>query len=287
MRRLTGVLVAVAVLLVALGLLIEWIVRHRMNQDRVYCSDNIRQLSQFTDQQAKPDGVKPSIETMSVPAGTIMNPALLPEQRLSWVVELLPTFNQKRQETSSLLAQFDRQQAWDSPANTKPSVIVLPTLNCYANTLRAPEGKPAFTQYVGSGGVGVSSPYDVGVPFPFAPGGSGPIVYPSGSGCFHYNAQTPFLAISDGLSATILFGEISTNPGPWIRGGPSTIRALDTKSDALKLTGVGGQFGGNHNNGTNFGYADYSVRFHTDQIDPNVLRRLFTIAGDGNEAPAD
>ena len=287
MRRLVGAIVAIGFGIVAVGLLVEWIVRHRMNQDRVYCTDNLRQLAQFTDQRAKPDGVKPSMETMAIPAGTVLNPALPPDQRLSWVVELLPTFDQRRQETSTLLVQFDRQQAWDGPANAKPSRTILPTLNCYGNTVRAPNGEPAFTQYVGSGGVGENAPNAVGVPFPFAPGGGGPVVYPLGSGCFHYNSPTPFLAIADGLSETILFAEISTNVGPWIRGGPSTIRTLDPRPEALAPLGVGGQFGGNHANGANFGFADYSVRFLTDRIEPNVLRRLFTIAGDGSEVPSD
>ena len=285
MRRRMGCLLIVALGVVAFGLLIDWIVRNRMNQDRVYCTNNLRQLAQFTDTRAKPDGVKPSIDTMAVPPGTIANPSLPADQRLSWVVELLPTFDQHQQNTTELMVTIRRGEAWDGPGNIGPSRTVLPMLNCYGNPMKAPSGDPAFTQYVGSGGVDKNAPSWGGVPFPFAPGG--PVVYPNTAGCFHYDAPTPFRAITDGLSNTILFAEISTDVGPWIRGGPSTIRTYDPRGTAVKPIGVGGQFGGNHAYGTNFGFADYSVHAFTEKTDPEVLKRLFTIADGETEVAFD
>ena len=103
------------------------------------------------------------------------------------------------------------------------------------------------------------------------------------AGAFRYDAATPFDRIGDGLSQTLLLGETANDVGPWLRGGPSTVRGLDDGKSAKPLIGAGGQFGGYYPNGAYFAMCDGSVRNITPQITRGVLLDLATIDG-GNEA---
>jgi prepilin-type processing-associated H-X9-DG protein len=80
----------------------------------------------------------------------------------------------------------------------------------------------------------------------------------------------------DGLSNSISILESSKNLGPWIAGGPSTVRSLFGEPPYL---GVDAPFGGNHRGRGNYSFADGSARILTDQIDPAVFRAMLTIQG--------
>jgi hypothetical protein len=130
--------------------------------------------------------------------------------------------------------------------------------------------QPAPTQYVGIAGIGADA-----ATLNFTP----PAPAPPRAGCFHYDGPTPFASITDGLSQTVLFGERSTDLGPWLRGGPATVRGLDNRPWAKPYIGLGGQFGGNHPDASNWALADGSVRTLTPRVDPKVLLDLATISG--------
>lgn len=300
MRQRLGIVFLVGMVFLAVGFLLVFLQKHRANQNLLYSINNLRELSQFaelhtstltgplkTDPEAKwklaqdpkfkptpldklrEMGVQPHI-----PAGTIFNAALPPERRLSWVVPLLPTFNQSRQDTMGIVTQIDQAAAWDTEQNQIASQNPVFTLVSYANPPPLQPGLPAVTQYVGIGGVGLDA-----------------ALLPLGdprAGCFRYDTPTPFSAITDGLSQSILFGEVSQNLGPWIQGGPSTVRTLDISADARRPIGPGGQFGGNHFGGGLFAYADHSVRLLTERTNPTVLATMFTIAGgSGDTLPGE
>src|SRR5687767_8885453 len=112
MRARIGCVIVVLGGVLAVGLFLVWVVQHRGNQDRVYCTDNLRQLAMFADQA--PGGKKRSVDELAVPPGTVVTPALPPDRRLSWVVHLLPTFDQRRQDPAAVLAGIDRSAPWDS-----------------------------------------------------------------------------------------------------------------------------------------------------------------------------
>jgi prepilin-type processing-associated H-X9-DG protein len=279
MSRRVGVAVLLMVGLLAAGLIVVWINRVRADQDRTYCANNLRMLAQASEQVglALPAGaaagvVAPAM-TAQVPPGTVVNPALPPEDRLSWVVPLLPLFDQRLQDTASVYAQIDLSAPWDAERHAAPARERLTVLRCLGNPPEHGDG-PAVTQYVGAGGVG---PDAATLPLTLPPAGWPPIAPPR-AGCFRYDAPTPYAAITDGLSHSILFAEVSAELGPWLRGGPATVRTLDDGL-ATRAIGTGGQFGGNHPGGANFAFADHSVRFLTDRTDPEVLKGLFTIAG--------
>ena len=81
-----------------------------------------------------------------------------------------------------------------------------------------------------------------------------------------------------------VFAETNADVGPWIRGGPATVRGLDDAAGAAAFVGAGGQFGGTHPHGANFAAADGGVRFVTVRISPPVLAAMVTIAGGPGEA---
>ena len=156
--------------------------------------------------------------------------------------------------------------------------------------------RPAATSYVGNGGVGddtAAKPLRPWRPFAgelgLAVGGVGPAFadrLTPGAGVFRYDVPTADDDILDGLSQTILIAETAESNGPWLRGGPATVRSL--APERTRYVGVGGAFGGCHRGGGQFAFCDGSARFLSDTIDPAVLRALLTIAdGEGHEPPTD
>ena len=295
MRLRVGVVVVVLFGLLAAGLLVTWIADRRVDAGRATCQNNMRELSLFAiaatggrpdgkpvfasekEKAARPKLAQKELDRLSnlglppaVPAGTVPNPALPPNHRLSWGVTLIPSLDQRRQDTSGLLASIDKTQAWDADTNRPAARTVVRGLLCPGNPIEVAPGTPAVTQYVGAGGVGADA-------------ATLPATAPT-AGCFRYDAPTPLDAIIDGLSQTVLFAEVSAETGPWLRGGSATVRSLDP---AKPVIGPGNQFGGNHPEGAIFGMADGSNRLLTPRTDPAVLAVLFTINGGPGPLPGD
>ena len=96
-----------------------------------------------------------------------------------------------------------------------------------------------------------------------------------GAGVFGYNRQTRIRDIQDGLSNTIAITEASNDFGPWAQGGRSTLRGLTEEPYINGPDGIGSPFPG----GMNAGFSDGSVRFISENIDPDVFKALITIRG--------
>lgn len=260
-------------LFIGLGVALTIIPKLRANAADAACKNNLREIGLFAANNADPHFDRSKL-TGEVPAGTIFNAALPPELRLSWYVGALPGFDQKRQRTDALIASIAREQPWNSEQNHAAARTKLAVLMCPGNPPEALADQPAPTSYVGIGGRGADSP--------------GLLATDPRAGCFRYDAATPFALISDGLSQTLLIGEHSSAVGPWLEGGPSTVRGLDDGAGAVLLQGFGGQFGGCHPLGANWGLADGSVRFFTDRTEPKVLLGMATIAGkDADPLPGE
>ena len=207
-----------------------------------------------------------------VVAGTLVNRSLPPDQRLSWVAESLEYLSQLRQNSASLAEKLERGAAWDSDRNRDVAKTPIKLLLCPGAIPEQAHDSAAVAQIVGIGGIGPDG----------ATLGLGPPV-PNRAGCFRYDAPTPLPAIreNDGLSTTLLFGETRRDLGPWIRGGPSTVRMLDVTPGSAPL--IGGQFGGNYPGLAGFALADGSARFFADRVNPLILQSMFTIAGRGED----
>jgi Protein of unknown function (DUF1559) len=279
MRWRPAFLIGGIALLILGAIFVTLIQKNRANQNLVYSINNVRELSQFVQlhtgvdptQGASMGRFQPTplerlrelkIEPI-IPAGTVAHPTLPPEERLSWLVPLLPSFTQSRQDTTAMHQSLDVKSAWNFGPNLEVSRKMLKVVVSASNPILPVEGEPAVTQYLGVAGIGTDGPML-------------PTTDPR-SGAFRYDKPTDFTSITDGISSSILFAEASTDLGPWLRGGPASLRSLDVTR--MPYLGVEGQFGGNQPAGTIFGMADGSVRVLTDRTDRAILHGLITITG--------
>lgn len=266
MARRVTIIGFVLLLLAVAALVVTYIPKARLRANMAGSQNNLRELALFAAHHAKPDSQRDASKLpTTIPPGTILLPNVAPEERLSWIAAALPLLDQKRNPVAELLPLIDLTKPWAAEPNQRAARKRLPGLLCPENPPTVAPDTPAVTSYVGVGGVG--------------PGAAAlPLGAPQ-AGAFRYDTATPFASISDGLSNTLLFGETRSDVGPWLRGGPATVRGFDAVDGAPAL--VGGQFGGYFPEGANFALCDGSVRVFTPRTTPQVLLGMATIAGKG------
>ncbi len=270
LRRVLLLFLAVGLAFLGLGLLVTALVRQRADADKETVKKNLMELGFFAAQYQKALNQKSKLpDVVVVPPATVMPSPFPPDERLSWAVAMLPFLDQKRQKTDELISQIDVNQPCDKGSNRDVSLVKLRVVLCPAAPPPFPPDEPVVTQIVGIAGVGPDA-------------ASLPTDSPR-AGSFRYDTPTPLIAFPDGTSNTLLFGETNFELGPWIRGGYSTTRGLEP---AEKLIGPGMQFGGIHQNGAWFGFADGGVRFLNDRMESKILLALATRAGGTDEANA-
>jgi prepilin-type processing-associated H-X9-DG protein len=71
--------------------------------------------------------------------------------------------------------------------------------------------------------------------------------------------------------------------GAWTSAGDPTVRGLDLEVPAY--IGRGAPLGGTHGGGAQAAFADGSVRFLAESIDPPVLEALATVQGSKSAVP--
>jgi hypothetical protein len=190
----------------------------------------------------------------SMPSGTIENEKLKPEERLSWLVSILPYIEQQ-----ALYQGIDQKQGWKSDANSR---VVKSKLQIFIHpSMDTEEVEYPQTHYVGIAGLGKDA-----AKLP---------VNDKKAGMFGYDRKTSFRDVTDGLSNTMMVSEALKKRGSWAAGGDATIRAL-TKApyvngpDGLGSTSVGGM---------HVLMGDGSVHFISENIDNGVMEALSTIRG--------
>ena len=248
-----------------IALLAPAVMRVRAAATRMGCANNLKQLGLACHNSHDVSN--------HFPPGTMPNPALPPEQRLSFQIVIVPYV-----ESDNLYSSLALKEAWDSERNI--SVMAQRTYKRYQcpswlgpkgpDASFAATGHLAITNYIGVAGVGADAaarPAD-------APG----------NGIFGYDRTVKKEDVKDGLENTLLLIETGREVGPWIRGGPSTVRGVDV--DDAPLAGTDRPFGGTHPKGFNVLLADASVRFTSNDISPAILAALATIAG-GEDIPAN
>lgn len=108
------------------------------------------------------------------------------------------------------------------------------------------------------------------------------------------NVSTKLDEISDGISNTIMTGELQRIPAVskdgWVIGGPATLfttgamvssdgtNVASPTEGQLSNNGFWGSPGSAHPNGANYGMADGSVRFISTTIDPNIFALMGSMA---------
>jgi prepilin-type processing-associated H-X9-DG protein len=285
MSRLRYVLLAIVVLILG-GLVVPFIMRSRVNSDRVACQNHLRDLGLMGVRHASAPGQPlPARPRDELPPGTFQNPTLEPEQRMSWYVYTLNVLDQgvpnagpkakprRAGALADVLARFDPTGSWDGQTNTDLRTYRLTTAICPAQVREFSPGSPVLTNYIALGGLGLDTPK-----LPIDEAGVK-------AGAYRYDGPTPDSLIRDGLSHTAQIAETNTALGPWLQGGPSTLRGLDPS--AVPYLGPDRPFGGCHPGGANVSMADGAVHFIKDSVDPVVFRALVTIAGGPGEQNLD
>jgi prepilin-type processing-associated H-X9-DG protein len=251
-------LVIFAIMAILIGLLLTPVRRVRESAARMACQNNLKQLMMALHNYESMGRPAPYPSTDSpdspperlFPAGC-SGPGTTPEDRLSWMVALLPYLEQ-----DPLYKQFDLEKGYagNLPAVQKTiKTFLCPTKDVPLNN--------ALTCYVAMSGVGHDSAE--------RPAGS------AGNGFMGYDRRTSMEMLTDGPANTIALMEPRLGLGPWARGGSSTLRGFDP---GVSLNGDQPAFGG-HSGGMNAAMADGSVRFISNSIDPAKLAAAITIAG--------
>ena len=264
---LIELLVVIAIIAILIGLLLPATRRVREAAARTQCTNNLKQLMLamhgFVGMGAPaPKGNTDSPAKGLFPLGCT-GAGNTPEERLSWMVALLPYLEQ-----APLYQQFDMKKGYADNG---------PAGQTRVNTFLCPESKEAatlnaVTNYIAMSGIGQDAAR--------RPTGA------AGNGFMGYDRLTSMTTIKDGASNTIALMETHFGLGPWARGGSSTLRGFDPAD--LPLFGHDRPFGGHAADkrlfggqpaGMNAAMVDGSVRFLRSSIDPQRLAAAITVAG--------
>lgn len=278
MRRVhVSVVACVGLVLLCAGLLFPAVMRVREAAARMSCAGNFCYLGVALHSYAETHGG-------AFPTGTRPHPVLPAEQRLSWIVALLPHIDQDRE-----FRQFDLARGPREPENATATANRFRTLVC-----------PSSDEYASSNGFERKwkSPYPlthrIGVAGVGPDAAALPEKHPR-AGVFGCDRRTALSdGIPDGASNTLMLAETAHEPGHWAHGGAATVRAFDPS--AQPYIGPARPFGGFHSGqfvvfGTRerlgtFGFADGSYRTLSHSTAPEVLEALATVAG-REQLPAD
>ena len=200
-----------------------------------------------------------------------------PDQRLSWMVQLLPYV--ANGEFRELLPDNERleEASWNEPPNLAIAMTVIPQFLAplppdkpYSYYIQYPtiKGMPvAATHFVGIAGIGLDA----------AEYRSDDPATAKLRGIFGYDRETKPEEIKDGLAETILLLQVpADHKSPWMAGGGSTVRGVSEDLDCVQSF-VCTEYQGKR--GTFAIMADGKVRFISAAIDPKTFQAMCTIAG--------
>ena len=266
--RVREVLAVVIIIAMVAAVVLPAILAAREAGRRLACQNNLKQLSLGV--------LNYSDAFRAFPMGTCGGRDLRPAERFSWY---LPLWNFIEGKPPRLL--LDTTQAWNAEVNRWPKLEYTidwnePTERKEIRPLNAVRmfGCPtaehreivlgiSVTEYVGMAGLGLKSPeVDLGQ---------------AGCGAWGFDRQITNADVIDGLGSTISLIETNRDPGPWLAGGPPTVRGIETGESPY--IGRGMQFGGLHPGGCQTAMLDGSVRFIENEIDCNAFSAMVTIAG--------
>lgn len=267
---LVELLVVIAIIGILVGLLLPAVQAAREAARRSSCGNNMMQIGialhhfEFNNERL-PTGVSDS-------QGPIRYEAI--GRHVSWTVHILPYL-----EEQIAYDKFDQSVGAYGPANLPVRTHRVPTYTCPSSPIQHPDNE-GISSYAGCTG-GVEQPIDT-----------------KNGGLFYLNSATKLRDIKDGTSYTIAVGEIRENRAllNWTSGSRATLRNTGTQlnhgattydwqrtkldEEEKPSTFVGG-FGSFHTGGGQFAFADGSVKFVSQSIDPATFSSMGERA-DGN-----
>jgi hypothetical protein len=199
-----------------------------------------------------------------------------PNQRVSWMVELLPYLGQGEWRGLYDLLQTQAGKSWHGPEN----IIAASTLIPYFVDPKAPDkswwvsypgadGQVAATHFVGVAGVGLdAAEYAADDP-----------AVAKKLGAFGYDRVTQVADVKDGPDRTIMMLQVPPLfKTPWLAGGGSTIRGVPEVESVKPF--VCATYKGKR--GTYAIMGDGKVRFLAETTSDKDFQALCTIAGAEN-----
>ncbi len=255
--RLIESIVLIGIVLFIIGLFIPAVRRVREPAARAKCSNNLKQLAlAFHNYESysrlvplPPTGLPIAILKECLPMGCF-GPGNKPEERLSWMVALLPYVEQ-----DTVFKRIDIGKGYEG--NLPATQTAIPAFLCPETWKSRPSD--AVSYYIAMAGIGSdAAERPAGAP---------------GNGFLGYYRTISIAAIPDGSSNTIALMETRSGLGPWARGGTSNLRGFDPED--LPIFGDDRPFGGHRI----VAMADGSVRTAPASISPKTLAAAITIAG--------
>lgn len=289
MSRLGNVVqisIIVGVIFFLLMLLFPFLAGARLNSDRINCENHLKDVGLIGLRHASlPSQQLPPSPVQEIPPGTIINSNIPIDDRLSWYVMLLnvldvgiPQDKPAKRHISprglnDTINQINLQQGWQAPGHETVVKYRLKVAICPALVATLTDDFPQPNHYIGCGGIGIDTPRQS--------------VDVSGqhAGAFRFDWATRLDSITDGLRQTAQLIETSSDVGPWLAGGASTVRGLSPTEETP--IGTARPFGGCHPGGCYVSFCDGSVSFIKSTINPAVFRSMWTITGGQHEQPFD
>jgi len=222
------------------------------------------------------DAVK-SFQTLGkFPRGALQRPStasrhglpFAPEQRCSWMVELLPPLGY-----GQLYAQIHKDLGWNDPENLRSARAWVPEFldpgveaDSWRAKLSSVVGRDlGATNFVGLSGIGVDAAELADTP-----------ENAKRLGIFGYERQTSLKDVTDGLDKTIFMIQVDSNIArPWIRGGGATIQGV-LPTESFKPFRV---MQGNRDYGAYAIMCDGSVRFIKPDCPDELFKAMVTYKG--------
>jgi hypothetical protein len=250
MRNVINVLVVALIVLFGGALLAVAVSRVRDSAARMDCANNLRQIAISVINYGDTCG--------RLPSAAMANQDLPPEQRLSWIVDVMPYV-----ESSNLFSQMDKKKGWEAEENRFAALMRLRILQCPGYPERPPVSTLAPTHYVGISGIGTNA-----------------VSLPQGdprAGFFGFERKLTLEDIKGRTGMIMMLAETADATDAWTAAGSPSTRGLEPAGSPY--LGPNGQFGGNHRRGIQVVFADGSVRFVEDSIEPEAWEASARIHG--------
>ena len=259
MRTFAHIAVVAGILVVAVSLLLAFLGRVREAAARAQSSNNLKQIGLAMHNYESAIG--------HLPPAIVDGVDLPPEKRLNWLFELDP-YIWARMDPDWLR---DKAKPWDHESNVKLWGERMRIVNCPSQPVTTTDEGYVLSHYVGVAGLGENA-----------------AMLPKGDpncGVFGYSRHTKLTDITDGTDLTLMAAETRRWIGPWVAGGPTSVRGVVPAE--MPLVGKNAQFGGCHRGGVMALFADGSVRFIADTIRPQTFGALATVAAGDGPGPFD
>ncbi|MFK8113269.1 MAG: DUF1559 domain-containing protein [Rubripirellula sp.] len=259
---LVELLVVLAIIGVLIGLLLPAVQAAREAARRTACMNNMSQIALAMHHY--------EFSMEHLPSGSINDEGPIRSdevgRHVSWTVQLLPYIEQQ-----AAFERFDFDAGAYAPVNAEVRSYNIPTYLCPSNPMGPRSGSDGNTN-------GTSH-------FSGSHHDREAQIAEDNKGLLFLNSKVRYAEILDGSSQTMIVGESIAyeNDLGWVSGTRATLRNVGTfndpatkkradipKLDPLKVGG----FGSFHQGGAQFAFADGSVQFVTDSINPELLRQF-------------